>query len=97
MQIWSREYQGAFTDDKVIDYEKIFLGKCHGVILTHRGKDDPHVCAQIITEDDETWFISDTDFSSFWLPELISVLQEARNWMATNCDPDGTHGWKFRT
>ena len=95
MIIWSRENQGGFTDDKVIDYEKIFLGKCHGVILTHRGEDDPHVCVQIITEDDETWFISDSDFSSHWLPELMSILQEAQDWMEKHCEKDDC-GWKFR-
>ncbi len=96
MQIWSRENQGGFTDDKVIDYEKIFLGKCHGVILTKRGgDDDPHVCVQIITEDDETWFISDSDFSSFWLPEFMSILQEAQDWMDKHCDKD-EWGWKFK-
>jgi hypothetical protein len=93
--IWSREHQGGFTDDKEIVYEKIFLGKCHGVILTHRGKSDPHVCVQIITEDDDNWFISDNSFSSFWLPDLMSILEEAFDWIDKNCD-DGDCGWKFR-
>jgi len=98
MQIWKREDRGGYTDDSPIEYEKSFLGSCHGVILTRRGgKDDPHVCVQIITEDDENWFISDNNFSSFWLPMLMSVLQEAQDWMEKNCDPDDDWGWKFRT
>lgn len=95
IQIYTRMYQGGFTDENEIEYEKIFLGKCHGVILTHRGEDDPHVCVQIITEDDENWFVSDNSFSSFWLPDLMSVLQEAQDWMNQNCDMDDC-GWKFR-
>ena len=98
MQIWKRENRGGYTDDSMIDYEKVFLGSCHGVILTRRGgKDDPHVCVQIITEDDENWFISDNNFSSFWLPPLMSVLQQAQDWMEKNCDSDDKFGWKFRT
>lgn len=95
IQIWSRENLGNFTDDNNIEYDKIFLDNCHGVILTHRGKDDPHVCVQIITEDDETWFVSDNEFSAFWLPKLISVLQEAQDWIEKNCDKDKC-GWRFR-
>ena len=93
MEVWNRNsFAGP---DEIVKYEKPFLGSCHGVILTRRGKDDPHVCMHIITEDDGNWHISDTGFSTFWLPKLISVLQEAQDWMEKNCDPD-THGWKFR-
>jgi len=95
IKIWSRENQGNFTDDNVIAYEKIFIGKCHGVILTQRGKKDPHVCVQIITEDDDNWFISDNSFSSFWLPDLMSILEEAFDWIDKNCVEDDC-GWLFR-
>ncbi len=95
MQIYTRSERGGYTDDNEIVVEKSFLGKCHGVILTRRGKDDPHVCMQIITEDDENWFVSDSDFSAFWLPGLISVLQEAQTWIEKNCLAEHG-GWIFK-
>ena len=81
--------------DEIVEHEKSFFGSCHGVILTRRGKDDPHVCVQVITEDDENWFISSNSLSSHWLPNLICVLQEAQGWMEKNCEKDDC-GWKFR-
>lgn len=78
-------------------YRKVFLGECHGVGLIERGHGDEHVCIQILTEDDENWFTSESPFSSYWLPGLQIVLQEARDWMRANCDLDPSGcGWTFR-
>ena len=93
MIIWKKSAAGY--DDETINYEKVILGACHGVVFTRRGKDDPHVCMQIITEDDENWFVSDNSFSTYWLPQLMTVLQEARDWMDKNCDKTD-EGWTFR-
>jgi hypothetical protein len=49
------------TEIEVPD-EHLFLGRCKGVALVPRGKDDPHVCIYICTEDDGNWFISSNMF-----------------------------------
>lgn len=50
-----------------------------GVRLEPRGKDDKHVCIQIIiSEDDEQWHPHGSSFSSFWIKDLIRVLQLAQ-------------------
>lgn len=78
---------------------KEFKGQCKGVRLVPRGINDPHICVQIITEDDENWFESDKSFSSAWLDELIEQLQEARVWLATQ-EPDiyegQQYGWELK-
>jgi len=82
------------------NFKKSFLGECLGVGLQKRGPQDDHVTVFILVEDDGSWFISGNGFSSFWLPELIPLLQEANTWMKRNCVPDmykGVQsGWKFK-
>lgn len=87
----------SFAEDNALPYKKLFLGKCHGVILRKRGRNDSHVCFQLIVEDDEQWFMSKSGISSsYWLDDCISVLQAAKEWIEKNCKPDGNHGWKFK-
>ena len=80
--------------------EKEFKGRCKGVKLTKRGKDDNHICLQIITEDDDSWFPSDIPFSSSWIDELIQQLQFAKKYIETH-EPDiyegRQYGWKFKS
>lgn len=74
-----------------------FYGSCHGVRLFTRGPNDPHVMFQIITEDDGYWFESRSgQSSSFWLPEVISLLNHSKRWMENNCSGDGEFGWKVK-
>ena len=94
MQVWKK--RATHYEEEVVDYEKVILGKCHGVLLTRRGTNDPHVCMQIITEDDENWFVSDSSFSSFWLPNFMTVLREAQDWINQNCDLTD-EGWSFKS
>lgn len=77
-----------------------FYGDCHAVRLATRDKNDQHVMFQIMTEDDGHWFYSNICPSSYWLPEIIKLLQKAEKWMKANCKPDiykgNQFGWKTR-
>jgi hypothetical protein len=84
---------------------KEFKGRCMGVRLTPRGEDDPHILYEFIVEDDENWYEKVGGSSSSWLDEQMSVLQEAKDWLSRNADPDMCEispgnvrqfGWKFR-
>ena len=66
-----------------------FKGDCMGVRLVQRGPDDKHICFQLLVEDS----------SSYWLDELIEVLQNARASMKHH-SPDKVngrqYGWRFK-
>lgn len=77
-------------------------GQQWGVRFEPRGKNDPHICIQLMGEDDEHWFDIGRDSgsgrsSSFWLPDLIAVLQLANDALRNRADasPDG-YGYVFR-
>ena len=53
-------------------------GNQFGVRFKRRGHDDPHICIQIIGEDDEHWFDIGNSFSSFWIQDLIDQLETAK-------------------
>jgi len=55
-----------------------FKGNQFGVRFESRSDNDNRVCIQLLGEDDEHWFEIGNTFSSFWLDDLISVLQTAR-------------------
>ena len=85
------------SGENLIAYEHSILGDCHGVLFIRRGKNDPHVCVQPITEDDGNWFLSSNPFSSFWLPEYIRVMKWAQDWLEEECDKDPSgFGYVFR-
>ncbi len=92
------------TTDAIVDlkdYDKVFIGRQFSVGLRPRAREDRHVCFTILSEDDGTWFISSGRGSStYWLPSLLQVLEEANVWCASHCDPDEADGkvcgWKFR-
>jgi hypothetical protein len=75
--------------------QREFKGNCKGVRLVPRGEKDSHICIQILTEDDDTWFPSPDAFSSYWIDDLIQQLKEARNYMKTYYKKDGAYGYKF--
>lgn len=91
-QLYSNEFIA-----KSISTKYLFLGECHGISLTKRGKEDPHICIQLLTEDDGYWSSNANNFSSFWLPEFISVMKEVEKWLSENAEieKDG-YGWKFK-
>ncbi len=78
------------------NYDKTFLGVCHGVGLSWRGPRDKHVCFTIFSGDDGHWYTSENSASSFWLPEVIRLLQEAQAWIEQNCRHSKDKcGWTF--
>ena len=68
-----------------------FKGAQFGVKLTPRGDNDPHVCIQLLGEDDEHWFEIGDPFSSFWIDDLIQQLQNAKKALETM--PKDRHGY----
>jgi hypothetical protein len=71
-----------------IHYERAVLGECVGLLLFQRALDDNHVCLQWIVEDDGTWYVPLSRFSSFWIVDSINVLQKALKWLNENCAED---------
>ncbi|CAB4143099.1 hypothetical protein UFOVP434_77 [uncultured Caudovirales phage] len=72
---------------------------CHGVKLIPRGKDysDPHVCIQLLTEDDEMWFDCGQPFSAAWLDELIELLTETRALLKSDVfEKEPICGYRFK-
>lgn len=72
-------------------------GRQFGVRLIARGKTDPHVCLQLLSEDDENWFEKGRPFSSFWLADLVRVLETTKAVLDAHCEPspDG-FGYRFK-
>ena len=88
------------TDHESIDDSKtptiaIFLGDCCGVRLVWRGQNDPHVCFEILGEDDGHWFLKQSYSSSYWMPDLMKALKAAEKWMKANCKPDIHNGYQY--
>lgn len=77
------------------EFKKVFVGAQFAVGLSDRAPGDKHVCIQILSEDDGHWFVNENRFSSFWLPDLQRVLNEADIWMKLHCIEDGKFGYKF--
>lgn len=86
------------NDLDYVPYVHIETGACVGIALVERGDNDRHVCFLTLVEDDGNWFVkSDTQTSSFWLPEFVKVAERAMQWVTDNCDPDPSgFGWIFR-
>ena len=83
-----------------------FEGGQYRVSLLQRGSTgfyknskDKHVLIRIETEDDGNWF-KITEFSSFWLIDLLTQLIKAKEYIEINCDPDISDsikwGYKFK-
>ncbi len=74
--------------------------KQFGVKIIPRGPNDEHVVIQIITEDDENWFDHGNSFSSYWIDDLIDVLQETRRYIQHFTEADivngRQYGYKFK-
>jgi hypothetical protein len=69
-----------------------FLGECIGVELVDRGAGDKHQMVKVMVEDDENWFVQMT-FSSFWLDEAITVLEQAREHLRRTGEKE-EFGWR---
>ena len=83
-------------------FKKVFLGKSLGIALSRRGNSDPHVLISFLVEDDEAWHLFDEggQISSYWMPEFVSLMNEAMKWIEDNCQKEDlvngiSYGWKF--
>lgn len=101
--IWHREIRPQSSDKFYpIDYHKGFFRDCFGLILIEeqyiwQGVARSHVLFQFVVEDDGQWSTSGISGSSpAWLPELVSLTQEAQAWVAENCIKT-EHGYAFKT
>lgn len=56
------------------------LNNQFGTVLKHRHKEkgDMHILIQLLSEDDEVWFNVGNAFSSYWIDDLIEVLQSTK-------------------
>ena len=92
------EYESM--SEEIKPFREMFLGSIVGVLLTERGASDPHVCFQLIHEDDGHWFLSTNSASIFWVDDYINVLTEVKKWCEENCEADIhngiQYGWKFK-
>ncbi len=71
------------------------LGTCVGVELVRRGNKDEHVCIQFLTEDDDTWHKSDFSISSFWIDDLLTVINSTKNMLDSLPDDPSGYGKVF--
>jgi hypothetical protein len=81
----------------------------HGIVMRHseikggqfgvrfepRGQDDPHVCIQLLSEDDTNWFEVGNSFSSFWLDDLIAQLTAAKTLLEQGPKDPAGFGYRF--
>ena len=77
-----------------------FKGQCKGIRLSKRGRNDNHICIQILTEDDDNWFASAEPFSSSWIDELITQLQATKEYLKTQepaISNGRQYGWNFKS
>lgn len=98
---------GERMSEEIKPFERMFLGNGVGVVIRKRGPNDPHICFEIISEDDEYWFpYTGNGSSSYWFDDYIRVLAEAKKWCETKAmlhtnqypdSPDIPCGWRFKT
>lgn len=85
-------------------YRQLFLGGCLGIGLSQRSGTDPHVCFEVLVNDDDWWTPLKSNgggISSYWLVDLQRQLAAAEAWCENHCDEawstDGRiYGWNFR-
>ena len=95
MNLKHDEDEHESIDDSHTPTVAMFLGECCGVRLVWRGEKDPHVCFEILGEDDGHWFAKQGFSSSYWMPDLIEVVAAANDWMTKNLTPDLYKGVQF--
>ena len=73
---------------------KRILGEQFGVEFKQRGHKDNHICIQLLNEDDENWFDKGKSFSSYWIDDLIQVLNLAKAELESKAKKD-KKGWGY--
>ena len=75
--------------------EQYFRGSCMGVKLSRRGRDE-HVMITTLIEDDGIWH-EKSNFSSYWLDEMIEKLIAAKAYLEDEAEPEPSgYGYKFK-
>ena len=71
-------------------------GAQFGTRIEQRGPDDSHACIHLLSEDDGFWH-EKAMFSSFWLDDLIYVLEDTRKRLHTSKKFEKEeYGYRFR-
>jgi hypothetical protein len=94
-------------NERIGEYEAIFLGEIAGVVLRRPQPEFSGVFFELISEDDGYWNKHASGlFSSSWMEDFIAVLSAAKEWCEKNCEPDmhktygssefTQFGWKFK-
>jgi hypothetical protein len=78
-----------------------FFGELKGIRLVTREQEDNHICFEILTKDDEHWFVSSESASSHWLPDLLTAFSATKSWLEINAELDtskfGTYGYRLKS
>ena len=85
-----------FEEDINSEIVHTIKGTCVGIVLTKRGNNDPHICWQLIVEDDENWYIQRNSFSSFWILDLKMVISQMEEWLENNAEKEEYFGWRMK-
>jgi len=72
-----------------------FKGTCCGVVLYQRAEGDPHICFDILGEDDGNWFLARNGASTCWLYDLQIQMGLAMNYLQTDTAIE-PYEWGFR-
>ena len=88
-----------FFEEEIRHIIHVIKGTYIGIVLSKRGREDNHLCFQLIVRNNESWFISKHSFSTFWLPDFIMVTTEAKEWLEKNAiikDDLDLGGWSLK-
>ena len=72
------------------------LGECLGVELIERLNKDGHVMIQLLVEDDGIWHELGTPFSSFWIKDLVNVIEATSTHLRNMPDDPSGFGKIFK-
>ena len=90
-----------FYEEEISNIVTVLKRDCHGVVLHTRGRYDPHLCFQYITEDDGAWSPmkngSGYGCSSSWIFEMLDLHQEVFQWLYVFGErEENGHGWRIK-
>jgi len=83
---------------RITENDIVILGESHGARLAQRGVNDLHICIHLLVEDDGKWYEECADFSSYWLQDIIELMNQVKTELNSNpgIERDGEYGWRFK-
>ena len=84
-----------FFEDEIKNVVHVIKGDCVGIALFQRGKNDSHICWQLLVEDDGSWYVSEYGHSSFYIPDLEGVISKMQDWLKKNAVFE-KYGWELK-